>query len=274
MSDVAFKVVPGKAGNPPMGFASLDTASSDVTIEWTSATSFRIVVTNLPPSGVESLTAGTAIALTGTAANPIVNLAISADPDNMAGVDGNGDLLVLLPPVELLSFKDPGTGAPVPNTYIQGYLVKGVAPELQLGVGVVTFTLTEVGITAGGDVSVLGTVSASQFNISSAIYAGAINISVTGNINNWSPTGWASNAMFRVTPSAAWTITGAVAVNSSRRTIFNVSSSNTLTLAHQSASSTATNRFICPGNTDYVIQPNAAVDIWYDTASQRWRVIR
>lgn len=224
MSDVAFKVVPGKVGNPPMGFASLDTASSDVTIEWTSATSFRIVVTNLPP-------------------------------------------------VELLSFKDPGTGAPVPNTYIQGYLVKGIAPELQLGVGVVTFTLTEVGITAIGNVSVLGTVSASHFNISSAIYAGAINISVTGNINNWSPTDWANRAMIRVTPSAAWTITGAVAVNSSRRTIFNVSSSNTLTLAHQSTSSIAANRFVCPGNTDYVIQPNAAVDIWYDTVSQRWRVI-
>src|SRR5690606_22445709 len=109
MSDVAFKVVPGKAGNPPMGFASLDTASSDVTIEWASATSFRIVVTNLPPSGVESLTAGTAIALTGTAADPIVNLAISADVGNTAtlGVDG-GLLVPSVDPASLVS-------ADVPN---------------------------------------------------------------------------------------------------------------------------------------------------------------
>jgi hypothetical protein len=274
MSDVAFKVAPGKAGNPPMGFAALDTASSDVTIEWTSATSFRIVVTNLPPSGVASLTAGTAIALTGTASDPIVNLSISADPDNMAGVDGSGDLLVLLGRLGLLSFKDPNTGAPVPDAYIQGYLAKGVTPALELGVGVVTFSLAAGGITAGGNVSVNGTVSASHFSISSAIYSGAINTAVTGNLNNWLPTNWNNRSMFRVTPSAAWTLTGAFAVDSSRRTIFNVSSTNTLTLAHESASSTAANRFICPNNTNYVIQPNAAVDIWYDSVSQRWRVIR
>lgn len=199
---------------------------------------------------------------------------LSEDPDNMAGVDVAGGLLVLLGRLGLLSFKDPSTGTPVPDAYIQGYLAKGVAPMLELGVGVVTFTLSAGGITAGGNVSVVGTVGASHFNISSAIYAGAINTAVTGNTNNWLPANWSNRAMFRATPSAAWTITGATAVDSSRRTIFNVSSSNTLTLAHESASSVAANRFICPGNTNYVIQPNAAVDIWYDTTSQRWRVIR
>lgn len=280
MSDVAFKVAPGKAGNPPMGFAALDTASSDVTIEWTSATSFRIVVTNLPPSGVETLTAGTAIALTGTAADPIVNVAISPDPDNMAGVDANDDLLVLLGRLGLLLFKDPNTGTPVPNAYIQGYLAKGSLPYLELGVDTTALTLSSGGIVAvgsvsvSGDVSAFGTISATHFNISSAIYAGAVNVAVSGNTDNWAPTNWSNRTMFRVTPSAAATLTGAAAVASSRRTIFNVSSFNTLTLANESSSSTAANRFICPSSTNYVIQPNAAVDIWYDTTSQRWRVIR
>lgn len=274
MSDVAFKVAPGKAGNPPMGFAALDTASSDVTIEWASATSFRIVINNLPPSGVASLTAGTAIALTGTATDPIVNLSISSDPDNLAGVDVGGDLLVLLGRLGLLSFKDPSTGTPVPDAYIQGYLVKGVVPTLELGVGAVTLRLSAGGITADGSVSVVGSISASHFNISSAIYAGPINIAVVGTVNNWLPTDWSSRSMFRATPLSSGTLTGATAVASSRRTILNVSTSNTLTIAHESGSSTAANRFICPGNTNYVIQPNSAVDIWYDSTSQRWRVIR
>lgn len=205
---------------------------------------------------------------------------ISDDDGNLLGVGSDGGLYAALGRVGVLEFEDPSTGATVPDAYIQGYLVKGISPVLELGVGAVTLSLSEFEITAsgnvsvGGNVSVVGTVSASQFNISSAIYADAVNAVVIGNTNNWAPTNWSIRSMFRVTPSAAWTLTGAGAVNSSRRTIFNVSSSNTLTLAHESASSIAANRFICPGNTDYVIQPNSAVDIWYDPTSQRWRVIR
>lgn len=199
---------------------------------------------------------------------------LSDDPDNMAGVDVDGGLLVLLGRLGLLSFKDPTTGTPVPDAYIQGYLAKGIAPVLELGADGVTLSLASTGISTGGNVSVFGTVSATHFNISSAIYSGVVNTAVTGNINNWLPTNWSNRVMIRATPSAAWTLTGATAVDASRRTIFNVSSSNTLTLAHESTSSTAVNRFICPGSTNYVIQPNAAVDIWYDSVSQRWRVIR
>lgn len=54
-------------------------------------------------------------------------------------------------------------------------------------------------------------------------------------------------------------------------TIFNVGS-NTITLLHDSTSTT-TNRFLCPGSSNYSLIRDSAVDIWYDAVTDRWRVI-
>lgn len=214
MSDVAFKVAPGKAGNPPVGFASLDTASSDVTIEWASATSFRIVVSNLPPSGVESLTAGTAIALTGTAADPIVNLAISADAGNTATTGSDGGLLV--PPVDPASL----VSADVPNALSVGSDGKLVATGtgalsaavintagLQVGDGWQQFLPADVGpwtgwelvmSPAGGTVQVDILVNGTPVTTGGSKPEITTGTSATGSTAGWAASGAVAGGMLRV----------------------------------------------------------------------------
>ena len=59
-------------------------------------------------------------------------------------------------------------------------------------------------------------------------------------------------------------------------TINNLSSQQ-MTLSHQNTSSTATNRFICPGATDLVLAGTsggiASVEIIYSSSQSRWLVI-
>jgi hypothetical protein len=45
-----------------------------------------------------------------------------------------------------------------------------------------------------------------------------------------------------------------------------------LVLIHD-ATSTAANRFFCPGSVNKTLNTNDSVDIWYDSSSTRWRVI-
>jgi hypothetical protein len=49
--------------------------------------------------------------------------------------------------------------------------------------------------------------------------------------------------------------------------------SNAFTLFHQDGAAAAAERFICPGNTDLVLDPGAAALVWYDTADSRNRVV-
>lgn len=220
MSDVAFKVVPGKAGNPPMGFAALDTTSSDVTIEWASATSFRIVVTNLPPSGVASLTAGTAIALTGTAADPIVNLAISADAGNTATTGSDSGLLV--PPVDpasLISTDSPnalgvGTdGRLVVTGDNTGALSAAVinAAGLQVGDGWQQFLPADVGPWSGWEIVMSpagGTVQVDILANGTPVTTGGskpeitTGTSATGSTTGWAASGASAGDMLRIEVTA------------------------------------------------------------------------
>ena len=53
--------------------------------------------------------------------------------------------------------------------------------------------------------------------------------------------------------------------------IWNVGS-NALVLAHQSASSTAANRFVCTGAADITLAADEVALLRYDSATSRWRV--
>jgi len=37
------------------------------------------------------------------------------------------------------------------------------------------------------------------------------------------------------------------------------------------ATSTAANRFLCPGNVNLVVAANGTAEIWYDVTTARWR---
>lgn len=78
--------------------------------------------------------------------------------------------------------------------------------------------------------------------------------------------------ILRISASAARNITGLVAtVNGDARLLVNIGTFD-ITLKHQSASSTAANRFLCAGASDYTLSPGASAPVVYDSTSGGWRV--
>lgn len=102
-----------------------------------------------------------------------------------------------------------------------------------------------------------------------ALAAGSTNDYDTGNTDV---------SIARLTPDAAAgsTLTGLVNHGTGLQLLLcniQTGSSGTLTLAHQNAGSTAANRFICPGETDFTILAGQSVLLWYDAFVGRWRVL-
>jgi hypothetical protein len=76
----------------------------------------------------------------------------------------------------------------------------------------------------------------------------------------------------RWSSDAARTVTGMVAgVDGEPREIWNVGSQN-IVLANESASSSATNRFLTTSGADVTLTPNRCAIARYDSTTQRWRV--
>lgn len=93
---------------------------------------------------------------------------------------------------------------------------------------------------------------------------------ITANQNDYSLTG---ADIYRISSDAARTITGIVAGSSGALILLvNVGSFN-ITLSHQSASSTAANRIITLWTGDMVLAASAAVSLFYDGTTSRWRVL-
>jgi len=88
--------------------------------------------------------------------------------------------------------------------------------------------------------------------------------------NNYSP---GVARYYRLSTDASRTITGLSVsqVDGLEAEIWNVGSNN-LVLAHQSASSTAANRFICTGAADITLAADEITLLRYDATSSRWRV--
>lgn len=108
------------------------------------------------------------------------------------------------------------------------------------------------------------------------ILSGIINAtSLSGDVDNWNPTGLAGAFIIRTdTNGAARNVTGLVGGAKGRCIrIYSVSPTYNLVLKHESGSSTAANRFQCPNAADYTVRPYGAVDVQYDHFVSRWRVI-
>lgn len=115
----------------------------------------------------------------------------------------------------------------------------------------------------------------SGFSLDNALLAASI-ISPTalgaGPTANYSPSNLATNVIIRQDCSANAVVSGLVAgVSGSIKKIFNISTTNTLTLNHEDAASTAANRFLMSGSANKLIPVNGHVTLWYDASSQRWR---
>lgn len=90
--------------------------------------------------------------------------------------------------------------------------------------------------------------------------------------DDWAPDGLSTAAAIRASTDASRTLSGLTGGSASRQLfLFNVGA-NDLVLAHD-ATSTAANRFLCPGSANLTLHPNDSVRLWYDGTSSRWRAI-
>ena len=97
---------------------------------------------------------------------------------------------------------------------------------------------------------------------------------IVADTNNYAPTGLSATGLVRLDTDALRTITGLSAtgvVDGQAIAIANVGAFP-IRLADESASSTAANRFTCPGDRGYVIPADDGVRLIYDTTSTRWRL--
>ena len=117
--------------------------------------------------------------------------------------------------------------------------------------------------------SFTGTVDVAQAHI----FSGVISPSqITADQDNYAPTGFSTCSVMRLTVDAARAITGIAGGAAGRHIlILNIDATNSLTLKHDTTSTSA-NRFYCPNNADIVLLKNSAAWAWYDTTSSRWRV--
>ncbi|HET8957337.1 MAG TPA: glycosyl hydrolase family 28-related protein [Microcella sp.] len=159
--------------------------------------------------------------------------------------------------------------------------------------GAVEVTGTAIGLTSTGDTTivaggVLTLAATTQVQATSPFLAnqfqanglmqwnGIISPTISADQNNWSPTGLGAANVIRVTASgAARTITGIAGGASGRvLVIINVGTSFAVTLAGESASSTAANRIIAlnEAEAEQLGLGHSSV-LWYDSTSERWRII-
>jgi len=117
-------------------------------------------------------------------------------------------------------------------------------------------------------------VSASVSLAGAFALSGDITDAITADQNDYAPTGHATASTIRVSSDANRTITGLAGGADGRIVLLmNVNTSFTLTLASDSASSTAANRFYTPGDVSFAIPRHCGVKLRYDATDSRWYVI-
>lgn len=144
-------------------------------------------------------------------------------------------------------------------------------------VGAISTTTT---ISATTSVST-GQVNAANASVTSGLTVGGQQLltgvitptALTANTDNWNPTGLSTARVIRIgSTGGPWNLTGIVAQTAGTvLTLRNVSAVN-IVLVYD-ATSTAANRFLLPSGVNYTLVPQAAVELWYDTASTHWCVL-
>jgi hypothetical protein len=90
---------------------------------------------------------------------------------------------------------------------------------------------------------------------------------------DYNPTGLSAATTLRLSTDASHNLHGVVGTAAQgRKRVINTGSFN-LVIKHQSASSSAANRFICPGSSDITLTPDDSVEVEYDKTATRWRLV-
>ncbi len=99
---------------------------------------------------------------------------------------------------------------------------------------------------------------------------------LSADVDDYEPaTGSSRRRIWRLEASGAdRTVTG-VALQSAGDTLIvvNIGSTNNVVLAHQNASSTASNRIVSPTGADLILGPDEYAYLWHDATTDRWRVL-
>lgn len=120
-----------------------------------------------------------------------------------------------------------------------------------------TAVWTQVGATLAGGVQMTGVISPTA---------------LAADQNDYTPTGNAAASWIRQDASANVIITGlANGTTGFLKVITNISADKTITLADQSSSSTAANRFAFTDRKKVVLYPGESISLIYDSTSSRWR---
>lgn len=136
--------------------------------------------------------------------------------------------------------------------------------RLTAGAGI---TLVDGG--PGGDLTIVGSGSASLPVYWTTYESATLPV---GDTNNYAAA--ADSVVLRITADAGGSaLTGILATLNSGRmlVIINVGASGDLTIPHQSASSSAANRFTNIGAFDLIVSPGGSARYWYDPVSTTWR---
>ena len=96
---------------------------------------------------------------------------------------------------------------------------------------------------------------------------------ITANQNNYNPTGLSYSSRLRISSDAARDITGLVAGATDEVIAISNIGSFAITLKHESASSTAANRFWMPSLADHALSAGAGCVLCYDGTLARWTVV-
>ena len=102
--------------------------------------------------------------------------------------------------------------------------------------------------------------------------------SLAAQADNYSPTGFSTADALRVVLTGSQSITGFAAPAAAtswvvEKRIINIDTVDTLTLVHESVSSTTTNRIAGPSGQNVTIPPGAVATVRYDFTTTRWRVV-
>lgn len=96
---------------------------------------------------------------------------------------------------------------------------------------------------------------------------------LTGNTNNYTPTGIATAAAMRIAATGAVNLTGLIASSRSRTLLLVNIGAFTITLTHADGASSIANQFRCPGAANFSLTTAKACWLWYDLTSAIWQVV-
>ena len=129
-----------------------------------------------------------------------------------------------------------------------------------------------------GDVVVSGTGSVWSVESASGAFAftSDLQVDIGADQNDYNPGGLSTAAIIRNVNSVGGvrTVTGLQGGADGRLIYwFNGNTSSNLVLAHDSASSSAANRILCPNSANFTMTPRSGVALIYDSTASRWRVL-